>query len=199
MGCLLQCFLALVLGAVCYLGIRAAFTPWAFYLGGPFHILPYWQGWGQMHSKISGDYVLFVRFEPSTRGSRMFPASNLSGTAYLCTRRGEQFRMHLGGGMRAHLNLSTNGEAIHLYMDYWPALTGQFIGDHRPSLDLRGRWENPNLAMNDGGSLARAFEPDGTVYRGHSTSRPYAPEIVPVTINQGSWSDFESACRAIHK
>jgi hypothetical protein len=199
MGCLLQSFLALALGGLVYLAILAVFAPWGFFLGGPFHIIPYWQGWGRIHSKISGDYALYVQFEPTSRGSRVLPASNLTGTAYLCSPRGERFRMHLGGSMRAHLNLSTNGEAIHLYMNNWPALTGGFIADHRPSLDLRGHWENPNLVMNDGGSLSRAFEADGTIYNGHSTSRPYAPEIVPITINQGSKSDFDAACQATHK
>jgi hypothetical protein len=35
-------------------------------------------------------------------------------------RRGARSRMHLGGGMRKNLNLSTDGESISLYMNYWP-------------------------------------------------------------------------------
>lgn len=90
--------------------------PWAFYLGGKFHITPYWQGWGKLHAK-SGEYVLFVRIQPTAHGSRMYAHSNLRALAYLCTPRAEQLRLHLGGTMRPRINLSTDGEAIDLYMD----------------------------------------------------------------------------------
>ena len=59
-------------------------APWAFYLGGKFHILPYWQGWGKAHAK-SGDYLLYVQIEPTSRGSGMHLETNLTGTAYVCT------------------------------------------------------------------------------------------------------------------
>ena len=198
LGCLWQVPLILALGVVLMMALTAVFYPWAFYLGGTFHIYPYWTGWGRLHAK-SGDYVLFVRFEPTTRGSRMIPHSNLTGVAYLCTPRGERLPMHLGGDMRPHLNLSTDGEAIHLYVYYWPLWYGQFTADHRPSLDFRGHWRNPNLVMDDHGSISNAFEPDGSVYRGHDRNRPYSTEIVPVTLVQGPYSDFEAACATVRR
>ena len=198
LGCLWQVGIVLVLGCVLVIAMTGLFYPWAFYLGGKFHIMPYWQGWGKLHAK-SGDYVMFVRFEPTPRGSRMYLETNLKGTAYLCTPRGETLRMNLGGGMRKHLNLSTDGEAIHLYMSYWPAWSGQFISDRRPSLDLRGHWRNPNLVMDDHGSLSNAFQPDGSVYRGHDRNRPYSTEVVPVTFSQGPYSDFAAACATVHR
>lgn len=198
LGCLMQVLLILVLAGVGYLAIQGVFAPWGFFLGGPFHIMPYWQGWGRMHSKISGDYVLYVSFEPTSGGRGTYGGSWVKGTGYLCTAH-EKFNMHLGGGMRSHLNLSTNGEAIHLYMDNWPIFSGGFITEHRPYLDLRGHWENPNIVMTDGGSLSRAFQPDGTVYKGHDPNRPYAPEIVSVTLNEGSSSYAEQACKSLRR
>ncbi len=199
LGCLGQLLwqsaVVLVLGMILVLAMTGLFYPWAFYLGGKFHIIPYWQGWGKLHAK-SGDYVLFVRFEPTPRGSRVIPHSNLRGIGYLCTPRGEQFRLHLGGSMRPHLNLSTDGEAINLYMDDWPALYGQFIADRRPSLEVRGHWKNPDLVMDDHGSIFRAFLPDGSVYHGHDPGRPYMGEVVPITLVKGSYSEFEAACAA---
>jgi hypothetical protein len=183
-----------VLGSVLILAMTGVFYPWAFYLGGNFHILPYWQGWGRLHAK-SGDYVVWVEFGPTPRGSKMYLETNLTGWAYLCTPRGEQFRMHLGGGMRKHLNLSTNGEAIGLYMHNWPWYA-QFTPDHRPSIELRGHWQNPDLVMDDNSSIFRAFLPDGSVYRGHDSNHPYNGEIVPVTLKQGPYSEFEAACTA---
>lgn len=193
-GCLGQLVLLFVLGSLVVLGVDAIIAPWSFYLGGKFHIIPYWQGWGTLHSK-NGDYTLFVRFEPSPHGSRMYAASHLTGVGYLCTPRGERFRMNLGGDMRAHLNLSTDGEAIHLYMNNWPVIYGQFLADHRPSIQLRGHWKNPDLVMDDNSSLFRAFQPDGRAYLGHDPNRPYNGGIVPVTLKQGSYSEFEAACK----
>ena len=199
LGCLgqlvWQSAVILALGSVLIIALTGLFYPWAFYLGGKFHIIPYWQGWGKLHAK-SGDYVLLVRFGPTPRGSRIIPHSNLKGVAYLCTPRGERFYMHLGGSMRPHLNLSTDGEAIDLYMDNWSGLHERFMGDHRPSIQLRGRWKNPDLVMDDHSSIVRAFLPDGTVYRGHDPNHPYDGEIVPITLLNAPYSDFDVACAA---
>jgi hypothetical protein len=190
--------LVLAVAFVFLTALTAVFYPWAFYLGGTFHILPMWQGWGKEHTK-NGDYLIWVTFEPTTRGSGMYQQSNLTGTAYVCTPRGERLPMHLGGGMPKHLNLSTDGEPIRLYMDYWPLLTGGFIADHRPSLEFRGHWQNPKLVMDDHGSIANAFDPDGSVYRGHGSNRPYSTEGVPITFMQGPRSEFDQACAAQHR
>ena len=195
LGCLWQVAAILAMGSVLVLAMTGVFYPWAFYLGGKFHILPYWQGWGKLHAK-SGDYGLFVRFEPTPRGSRILPASNLRGVGYLCTPRGERFRMRLGGTMRAHLNLSTDGEAIHLYMNNWSGIYGAFMAEHRPSIEFRGHWQSPQLVMDDTGSIFRAFLANGTVYQGHDPNHPYNGEIVPITIKQGPYSEFETACTA---
>lgn len=197
LGCLWQVSLILLLGAGLVLAMTAVFYPWAFYLGGRFHIIPYWQGWGKLHAE-SGDYLLFVRLEPTSRGSGMHLDTNLTGLAYVCTPRGESLRLHLGGGMRKYLNLSTDGESIHLYMDYWP-WNAQLIADRRPYLEFRGHWRNPNLVMDDKGSIGRAFQPDGTVYRGHDPNRPYQQEVLPIIFIAGSYSDYDAACRAMKR
>lgn len=181
------------LSCVIMLAVTGIYAPWGFLLGGKFHIIPYWQGWGELHAK-SGKYVVFVRFEPSPRGSRMFAASNLTGIAYLCSPRHERFRMHLGGGMRVNPNLTKDGEAIRIYMHNWPPLLALFTGDHRPSIEFRGHWKNPGIVMDDHGSISNAFDTDGSVYREHSSSRPHSTEVVPVTLNPGSYSAFEAAC-----
>ena len=193
-GCLGHTAWILAVGAIFLLASTAVFYPWAFYLGGKFHILPYWQGVGKLHAK-SGDYVLFVRLEPTPRGSGMYLETNLTGISYICTPRGESLRLSLGGGMRKYLSRSTDGEAIHLYMIYRP-WNFQFISDRRPHLSFRGHWHNPDLVMDDDGSIGRAFQPDGTVYRGNDPNRPYRQDVLPVTFTPGSYSDFEAACGA---
>jgi hypothetical protein len=191
LGCLGKLVVIFLLGAVVVLAITAAFKPWGFFLGGKFHIIPSWQGWGTLHAK-SGNYILQVHLDTNIKGRR---SSDLKGVAYLCTPRGERFRLNLIGNMRRNLNLSTDGEAIRLGMSYRP-YGSFFSGDARPSLELRGHWQNPNLVMDDNGSISRAFQPDGRVYFGHDRNRPYAAEIVPVTLTEGTSSQFEAACAA---
>ncbi len=198
LGCFGQVLLVLLLGAIFLTAGTAVFYPWAFYLGGKFHIVPMWQGWGRLHGK-GGDYLVWVQFQPTPRGSRMYLVSNLTGNAYLCTPRGERLPMHLGGGMRKHLNLNTDGESIGLYMNYWPLGYGGFISDRRPSIEFRGHWKNPTIVMDDHGSIANAFEPDGTVYRGHDPNRPYSTQGVPITFVAGSRSEFDRACAAMRR
>jgi hypothetical protein len=197
MGCLWQGGIVLALSCVLILAVTGLLFPWAFYLGGDFHILPYWHGWGTAHAK-SGDYLLYVQIQPSTRGSGRGLSTNLGGTSYVCTPRGEKIYLKLGGSMPRHLNLSTDGEAISLYMHYWP-WNANFINDDSPRLELRGRWRNPNLVMDDHSSIARAFKLDGTVYHDKGANRPYLSEIVPVTIVPGSYSDFSAACEKLHR
>ena len=193
LGCLPRLLLVLALGTGLVLLITAVFAPWGFFLGGSFHIIPYWQGWGTLSAK-SGTYIVFVRFEPTPNGSKVMPHPSVKGTGYLCTPRGEIFRMHLGGGMRRGIGTNTDGEKIDLYMDYWPAFFGNLRSDHRPSVGFRGKWENPNIVADDHGSIFRAFNPDATVDRGHS-NKPYPGDIIPVTLVPGSYSDFERACK----
>ncbi|MGH9493957.1 MAG: hypothetical protein ACRD3B_03085 [Candidatus Sulfotelmatobacter sp.] len=176
------------------LAITAVFAPWGFYLGGRFHILPYWQGFGTLQAK-SGRYVVFVRFEPKPSGTHVYPGPTVGGRAYLCSPRGEEFRMHLGGGMPRGIGTNTNGEKISLYMYTWGAF-GSFTTDHRPSIELRGQWKNPNIVMDDHSSIYRAFNPDGTVDRSHNPNKPYEGEVVHVTLTPGSYSDFEAACKS---
>jgi hypothetical protein len=197
-GCLTQTLAALVLGCVLVYAVFGLLAPWSFFLGGStFHFFPGWNGWGRMHSDALGDFALYVRFQPSFRGSRMYPSSHLTGNAWLCTPRGDFFRMKLGGDMRAHLSTNTNGEKIGLYMDNWPIITGGFIADHRPSISFRGQWQNPNIVLDDHGSLAHAFLRDGTVYKGSSPNYNPPHEIVPLTLHPGSYDDFKAACSAL--
>ena len=196
LGCLPRLALILFLGLVLVGAITAVFAPWGFYLGGKFNILASWQGLGTLNAK-SGKYIVFVRFGPRPSGSRVYPGPSVGGLAYLCSPRGEAFRMKLGGGMRRGIGLNTDGEKISLYM-YNAPIFANFTGGNRPSIELRGQWHNPNLVLDDHSSIARAFNADGTVNTGHDPNRPYIGEVVPVTLTPASYSDFEAACRSVH-
>src|SRR3954465_6164529 len=45
--------------------LDAVLAPWAFFMGGHFHLNPKWAGWGRMHSNTSGDYAIYITISPS--------------------------------------------------------------------------------------------------------------------------------------
>ena len=197
LGCLPRLILILLLGLVLVGTITAVFAPWGYFMGGKFNLLASWQGWGTLHTK-TGNYSVFVRFYPRPSGKGAYPHPSVGGAGYLCSPRGQMFPMHLGGGMRRGITTNTDGEKIELYMDYWP-IFGTFMTDHRPAIELRGKWQNPDIVMDDHGSISRAFAPDGSVYqRGQGPHVPYPGDITPVTLLPGSYSDFEAACKSAH-
>jgi hypothetical protein len=190
-----QWLVLLILLMVLALGLPALFTPWGFFMGGRFHVIPAWSGWGKMHSsKAGGDYVIMISISPKT-GRRLGPA-HVDGNAWLCTPRGEKFTLKLGGDFQRDIRLDTNGKTASFYMDNYN-VKSQLTGQHRPYLELRGKWNNPDLVLNDHGSIARNFAPDATLYGEHSPSRPYISEVVPVTLHEGGKAEFEAACKNI--
>jgi hypothetical protein len=195
LGCIPQLLLLIALGLFVSIVVTGIIGPWGFFFGGHFHILPDWHGWGVLHAN-SGRYVIYVRFQPRNSGSRIYPGSSVGGSAYLCTPRGERFYIKLGGGMRRGIGLNTDGENISLYMNNHSSILSNLNADYRPSIEFSDKWQNPNIVMDDHGSIGRAFNNDGTVYREHNQSRPYMAEVVPVTLAPGSYSDFEAACKA---
>jgi hypothetical protein len=69
------------------LAMFALLAPWGFYLGGHFHPLAYWQGWGAMHAP-EGDYVVFVRISPWTKGRSIYPSlsgPSIRGSGAVCS------------------------------------------------------------------------------------------------------------------
>ena len=79
-GCFVQLLGLLALGIVLGLGIPALLMPWAFYMGGQFHIIPQWTGWGRMHSKLAGDYILYVQLSPARPSKFARPLACFSDT-----------------------------------------------------------------------------------------------------------------------
>ena len=55
---------------VLVLAVYAITSPWAFYMGGHFHPLAYWQGWGTVHAP-EGDYVVLMLLTAPERLTEM--------------------------------------------------------------------------------------------------------------------------------
>jgi hypothetical protein len=197
-SCLGSCFGSLlsffVIGLILSSLILALFAPWGYFLGGNFHPIPVWRGWGKLQEP-SGDYLVYVSMFPTTPGRVTGPA--VTGIAYICTPRGEQFRLSLVGLFTTkNLGLDSNNQFMHIHMYYRPLFFGAFTTERRPRLDLYGNWRNPNLVMEDRGTLASAFLPNGSAYQGPEQNQPPAGPNLPITLTPGSLSEFRTACHS---
>jgi hypothetical protein len=190
LGSLIRLTAVIALCGAAVLVTVAVFAPWGFYLGGTFHLLPSWQGWGRMRTKTGGEYLVFVYMYTSSP-TRLGNAY-LRGNGYICTPRHERIRMRLNALMGRHLSRNTDGEAIGVHMYNWGA-TSPLHPNRRPSIDLRGRWRGNTLVMTDLGTTYQAFLPDGSVNRGHL---PAAGDTLSITLTAGSASEFNAACNA---
>ena len=191
LGSFIRLAAMLVLCGVVLAVIPAVFQPWGFYLGGTFHLIPDWQGWGTMRSQTGGEYVVFVDMQPSSP-TRLGNAY-LTGVGYICTPKHERIRLRMNALMGRHLGRNTDGEAISVDMYNRPSPLSPDQA-RRPSVDFHGRWRGNSLVMTDVGSIYRAFLPDGSVNRGHL---PAARDTLPVTITAGTMSQFEAACPVV--
>jgi hypothetical protein len=196
LGCLGRVLAFLILGAFVILVIDVAFAPWAFFLGGRFHPLALWQGWGRLHSSAGEEYVLFVRMwaAPGRHGGH----PSVTGTANLCTPLGQRFSLRLRGSFldKQPWRIDSDQRAMRLSLYRRPDFSSFFGTERRPRFELHGAWHNPDLVMDDHGSLSTAFLPDGRVYDGPSRSQPAARGNATVTLRAGGHAEFEAACRA---
>lgn len=181
--------IAILVGAA-YAGSYA----WGFFLGGRFHPLPYWAGWGKMHSTTAGDYLLYVAVWPSTRPlERIIPHTFIRGRANLCTPDGQEFYMNLSGEMRPHIYLNTLGEPVELDMVTWrsPMPIGQ---QSRPSFSLWGRWGSGEITGEDRQGLSKNFLPDGKLRPPNTYAAPAQMEDIRVTLQEGTFFEWKNAC-----
>jgi len=183
----------LIVGCIFYVGMAHVFYPWAFNFSGHTHWLPIWQGVAHAHTD-KGDYTLTLYLEP-TRGGRTYNFPTVKGTGLLCTPRGDRFKLFIYGGMSEKADADSNGKTMWIRY-YRHPFFGGITGDYEqpPRLELRGSWQNPDLVMDDGGSLAAAFLADGSVSpRPHKWYHSDAKIKVPVVFHEVSafqlWDD----------
>jgi hypothetical protein len=200
-GCLIKTLGVLVFGCLVVLGVYVIVAPWGFYLGGQFRPLAYWQGFGTMHGP-GGDYAVFVRIFPATRGNRSglyLSGPSLNGSGVVCTPHGEKYNLRLSGNFTNKLGFrqtDTNGQPIGITLNQ-PLNFLSTNSYTRLSFSLHGRWQNPNLVVDDRGTLTRAFNADGTWTPSDRNNRPLGQPI-PLTLHPGSGSDFDAACAAVN-
>ncbi len=201
-GCLTNVLGLLLLACVVVLATFALIAPWAFYLGGEFHPLAYWQGWGTIHAP-EGDYVVYFWIGPWTRGRRTFPSlsgPDVTGSGAICSPHGEVYKwLQVRGGFSNHkIGVHTDGERMSLNLKQRLNLLGT-DSDTRLNLALQGAWHNPDLVLDEEGTLRRMFNTDGTLFAGDPHKRPAKGEPLQLILHEGSRSQFDAACAAARK
>jgi hypothetical protein len=199
-GCLTRLIgillVGLVVSSIFLVAAEHVFHPWSFYFSGHSHLFPAWAGVGRAHTD-RGDYTLTVFLQP-TRGGRTFNLPSVKGTGYLCTPRGERFRLFIYGGMSEKTGTDSNGKPMHLRYfrhSFFGGINGNY--EQPPRVELHGTWQNPDLVMDDGGSLAAAFLPDGSVNPKPQTYyHAEAKNKVPVVFHEVSiWQGWDDHCQ----
>lgn len=182
LGCLPR---LLLLGVALYAAMLVMFgllAPWNLYFGGHFHPMGGWQGWGRLHSESAGgDYFMWIRLGVTMPALRISP---ITGVAYLCTPRGEHFHLNLGGSMPREHGTDLTGVPLHFYMSNRGVFN--ISADHRPYIDLYGSFGDSQLIMEDHGSLANAFNRDGSLSDSRQRNRPRSHENIQVTFKEST-------------
>ena len=192
---LVRNLLILAAGLVVVFVINTAFTPWGFFMGGSFHLLRRWHGWGRMHSNTAGgDYVVYLSISPTT--GKGLGLSSVAGDGMLCTPRGETFSMSMSGDFDTSIGTDTDGKSASFYL-YSRNKANRTSAKTRPGLELRGKWVNPELVLEDHGSIANNFGPDSKLLAGTLPGHLALGEVVPVTLHEGSKGEFEAACATV--
>jgi len=186
LGCLPGLAMLLVVVTVGLLVGDAIFFPWIHTVGGKVRLLPLWQGVADVDGP-GGRYRLYVWFSPTSEKQHVLPATAVEGGGYVCTPRGQRYDLRISGGARGQVWRTMDGHEFHLFLEHRP-LNAQFVESslQRPRLTLRGRWDGPNLAMNDTGSFRNGFHGDGTLIPRAPYAHPETPAL-PVALTETAW------------
>lgn len=182
-GCLLQLVGLFLLIGLGWMGVVAVTHPWIYTVGGRVRPLPFWQGVGAM-SGPGGAYRLYVSFEPTNSGSKVLPSATINGGGWLCAPGGRDYKVRVYGGSDRMVWRDMDGQRF--FLQTWAAKGYSAISGYRhnpPKLQFEGRWDGDGLTMNDKGTLAANFQPDGTL-----VAKPGPPGASqPIRFTEHDW------------
>lgn len=192
MGCLSGWLLLLLLFVIGLAAVETVMGPWILTVGGRQRFLPVWEGVGDAHGP-GGIYRLYLWFAPSPPGERIVGEAAVAGYSVLCTPRGERFNLKLYGWSPGHIWRRMD-EGKEFYLSAFRKPPGALSTNAMvtpPRLQFVGRWRGPNLVMDDQGSFAQAFDPNGALKPNAGGPRS-ATEAVPITFTEQSWGLISS-------
>ena len=181
LGTLLSLAALAIVGFAVYGAFAFVVAPWNFNFGGHFH--PFgggWRGRARFHSATTGGaYDMWLSFDVTVPQRQRSP---LSGTAVLCTPRGERLVLTLSGDMPRDHGADLANVPLHLYLHRLAPLATTMEARH-PHIDLYGAFGDSVLTVEDRGSFGTAFAADGTV-RQSLAKVPHSEENIHITFNE---------------
>jgi hypothetical protein len=183
----------LLLSVLFIMLLDLAFTPWIYTVGGRVRLVPVWVGTGVVRAPW-GSFTIFLSFSPSPGGLHS-PGAGVEGGGWVCTPQGQKYSLRVTGGASGHIWNDMDGHTMSISAYYRPFAWQYHREDRRPALSFSGQWVGPNLVMNDNGSVARAFHPDGTL-KSYRESLPFGRDtlILPVVFTEGNYQLAFAGC-----
>ena len=185
-GCLPSLVLLIVFGLGLMVAVQWVTHPWIYLVGGKTRLLPIWQGVGVADGP-GGRYTVYVSFSPRNNGSRMFPGESIDGRGWICSPLGQRYSLRITGGANGRIWSGMDGHAFAITAEDRPwNWQGSRYETWRPRLRFLGFWAGPNLQMTDQGSLAHAFNADGSLNKASSYNYNQTTGA-PITFNEVNW------------
>jgi hypothetical protein len=161
--------------------------PWAVHIGGRWTPALVWHGAGTLQSTTGAKYGIFLDLSMSSaRKSRR----DFMGTAKICTPQGEIYPLSIDGYLKRAW-LDVEGKPVTFYLSN--------PKDARPRLNfsLFGAWHGQQLSLDDKGSMAMSFSPDGRA-KGYLAGANSAQETTTGMLHYATEAEFTAACGAKH-
>ena len=186
-GC--GCFASLAWAILLVLALYVLLNPWALHIGGRWTPALAWHGVGKLQSTSGANYELFLEVNLYMRHRRRSTTSgikNLTGTAKLCTPQGEIYPLTVSGYLK-QVWFDADRKPVTFY---FASLT-----DAQPKLsfELLGSWQGQELVIEDRGSMAMSFAPDGRA-KGYLNGANSPKEKTAGTLHYATEGEFSSAC-----
>ena len=156
-GFLRSLFWLIVLGVAVVYAVAAITAPWSFHIGGRSTPFLFWSGAGTLTTQ-SGTYPIYVSFHPASHFSRLRldglrPTGGVGGTAALCTSRGVTQYLKLTGTI--YNGWSSTDDSLLAFRLLEPRIVN--VGQRQGYFNLYGRWQGPELVMDDRGEPGNTF------------------------------------------
>ena len=167
------------------MAIDLAFEPWIYIVGGHTRLFPVWAGSGVAQAP-SGPYKIDLWFSPTPSGTHSLPSASIAGAGWVCTPQGQRYTLRVTGGASGRIWNDMDGHSFQISAYHRPFAWRYRSVDRRPGLSFSGKWVGPNLVMTDDGSIARAFQPDGSLKSYRDSLEP-ATSVLPIVLNETTW------------
>ena len=181
--------LLVIIGLAAIFGFFALTDPWIFTVGRT-RFMPMWEGQATI-SGPGGTYTVYIGFYPTT-GPQVQAATWVGGFGYVCAPGGKSYYVKVGGSTPQVVWKDMNNLPFHIYTR-GPTSVAHMLAQAGlpPALEFRGRWQGDELVMADDGTIAAAFQSDGSLNPNAPIRKPEAEQ--QAVFREGLWG-FLNPC-----